>query len=183
MSDVKEKLCIAQPTPYNYNTVERRPSTVLLDPHVATHTITTPTPSSHRHRRRSSISIHSPPRSSHGYVETRRHRRRSSQTSTPRSPRDEYGFSIRTPSTPAGQANEYGMSALAPVNSDEYSYFAPQVSSARKEEEGEGKSVWTEDDLRGYYSYGVGSVGAAAGMGEQPGRSGQPRRESRVRFA
>ncbi|KAH7556600.1 hypothetical protein BM1_06034 [Bipolaris maydis] len=125
----RPRLCIAQPTPYNYNTVERRPSTVLLDPHVATHTITTPTPSSHRHRRRSSISIHSPPRSSHGYVETRRHRRRSSQTSTPRSPvsplgtshfeypspwsrprltiqRDEYGFSIRTPSTPAGQANE-----------------------------------------------------------------------------
>lgn len=78
------------------------------------------------------------------------------------------------------------MSALAPVDSDEYSYFEPWVGDekegAKEDEKEKEKSGWTEDNLRGYYSYGVGSVGAAGGRSEQSVRESQGE-GSRVRFA
>ncbi|EUC48569.1 hypothetical protein COCMIDRAFT_87018 [Bipolaris oryzae ATCC 44560] len=221
----RPKPYIVQSRTPTYNVREVRPSTAPQKPHVTVQTITTTTPSSHRHRRRSSVSIRSPPHTSYSYVEpnTRnspvRHCRRSSRPKTPNSPvspletsrfefpspwsqpqpviqRDEYGFSIRTPSTPVGQGNAYGMSALAPVNSGEFSYFEPWAGGQGMEGSGEekGGSGWTEEDLMGYYSYGVGSVGTAgggiaqSGRSRQHGRGEQSGREtrgegSRVRFA
>ncbi|XP_014557995.1 hypothetical protein COCVIDRAFT_95737 [Bipolaris victoriae FI3] len=127
----RPKPYIMQPRRPSYNTVIVRPSTAPQKPRITTHAVTTTTPSSHRHRRPSKTPT--TPRSPVSPLETSRFEFPSPYSRPqPAVQRDEYGFSIRTPSTPAGQANTYGMSALAPVNSDEWSYFEPQVGSTWK---------------------------------------------------